>query len=149
MPNEVVYQRYLVTSIKEHGGFALKMSNAYMVGIPDLLLKCRDWPQPQIWEVKREQDVKWVLERSPPRPVRLDTTQLQRKTLRDMGEAGIQVAILLILPGPGRSVTVALTRDIAQTHMLPQEFNRCHYEKTLKQTWHDAVMQLNQLVPPK
>ena len=147
MPGEIIYQRYIVQSVNQSGGYAVKLSNKMLAGIPDLLIKCLEWTQPQIWEVKKA-DLPWVVKQWPPRAFLIGVTELQQKTLRDMRKAGVQVAILMILPGPGRSVTLTLTRDLTQTHLSPEEFTRCHYIKTLNATWHEAVLSLNQRCPP-
>lgn len=147
MPGEIIYQRYIVQSVNLSGGYAVKLSNKVMSGIPDLLIKCLEWTNPQIWEVKRSEP-SWVEQKALPRPISIGVTELQRKTLRDMRKAGIQVAILMVLPGPGRSVTLVLTRDLTQTHIQPEEFMQCHHVKTLNTTWNDAILGLNQKCPP-
>lgn len=150
MPDEIIYQRYIVKSVNQNGGYAVKLSNKVMSGIPDLLLKCKVWTQPQIWEVKRV-ECSWlsVMGEADPRPIRIGTTPLQDKTLRDMNSAGVHAAILVILPGPGRCVTLALTRAFGQTHISTGEFIKCHYTKTLAVDWHTAIIQLNALNPPE
>jgi hypothetical protein len=137
MAAEILYQRYIVTAFNEAGGYALKMSNAFMSGIPDLLLKSPAWPQPQIWEVKKANLTR-----------RVNTTPLQRQTLRSMKDSGIQVGILLILPTAGRDVILALTRDPEQTIILREQFSSCHYVRKLGENWHEAIVNLNMLVPP-
>lgn len=147
MPHEVVYQKYMIDGVDEMGGYGLKMSNAFLAGVPDMLLKLPAWGQPQIWEAKKE-TYQWIKVGGLPQPILINTTPLQKKTLRDMRKSGIQVAVIVILPGPGRSVTLALTRDIDQRQIQREEFNRCHYVRSLGEPWGQAILRLNELVPP-
>ena len=36
MPDELSYQRLIITVVKDHGGFAFKSSNRFLVGVADL-----------------------------------------------------------------------------------------------------------------
>src|SRR6185312_12383623 len=49
--NELGIQRLLVEACITQGGFAHKMSNRFLVGVPDLFVKMPDWPT-TIVEVK-------------------------------------------------------------------------------------------------
>lgn len=142
MPDELHYQRVIVTNVKQYGGYAMKLSHAYLAGIPDLLLKLREWDQPEVWEVKR------VAVTNPARSIiTINTTVLQRQTLDDMRKSGMRVGILVILPSAGRHVTLALTRNPRQEYIMPKEFETCHCVKTLNDTWTQTILRLSQLVP--
>lgn len=50
--NELGLQRLVLSSVKKKGGFGIKMSNRFLVGIPDLLLQLQGYPT-TIWEAKK------------------------------------------------------------------------------------------------
>jgi hypothetical protein len=139
MPDELHYQSEIVKAVNHSGGYALKISHRYLAGVPDLLLKPKEWTHPQFWEVKRD-DLP-----VPFRPLRIKATPLQRKTLRDMKSAGLQVGILVVLTSTGRSVTLALTRDPDQQHF--GSLDGCQYIRRLAEPWDEAIKALNALVP--
>lgn len=52
--NELKLQRLVVDAVTQHGGFAFKMSNRFLAGIPDLFVQIPAYPT-SIWEVKISQ----------------------------------------------------------------------------------------------
>lgn len=51
--NELDAQRLVIESVHSHGGFAVKLSHRFMVGVSDLLVQIPDLPT-GLWEVKMD-----------------------------------------------------------------------------------------------
>lgn len=101
MPNELYYQTEIVKSVRAAGGYAEKLSHRFKVGIPDLFVKWRAERDPAVIEVKKLEGVN----RDGSFPI--DTTPLQRKSLRDMRAAGLRVGVLVVIAqGPGKALMV-------------------------------------------
>ncbi len=79
--NELQAQKLVIDAVREYGGAGWKLSNRFLVGIPDLLL-CLPLQTVGIWEVK--------IGDMPKRDnhVKLAITPLQEKTLNDLHNAG-------------------------------------------------------------
>lgn len=99
MPNELRLQSLVVRAVNSHGGFAFKLSNRFLVGVPDLLIHLPNTGT-GIWEVKscemgklREQFT-------------LKVTPLQDKFLRVMSKAGGTCGVISFIE-IGRDVFMA------------------------------------------
>ena len=79
MLKEVDLQAKVKDAIIEMGGFSMKMSNRFLIGVPDLLCKLPNYPT-SFWEVKR---VPFIREK-----IKADATLNQKKWLRDFERAG-------------------------------------------------------------
>jgi hypothetical protein len=80
--NELGYQKLVIDAVKSDGGFAFKLSNRFLSGIPDLLVQLPGLST-HLWEVKLSR---------PNRPSQV--TPLQRQTLLDYYEAGGKGGVL-------------------------------------------------------
>ena len=85
--NELGMQAMIVEAIKAHGGFAQKLSNRFLVGVVDLLIKLPEYPA-GVLEVKqrdlpKDTNLKW----------KLDVTGPQTRFLRDAWNAGMPSGI--------------------------------------------------------
>lgn len=87
---ELRYQKQIVDGIKADGGFAFKMSNKFLVGVPDLFVKPRNWDA-HIFEVKQQ-----VLPKIT-RKVLVTMTALQAGFLRNLHDAGFPCGCISIL----------------------------------------------------
>lgn len=79
---EKKFQTLLCDAVRAQGGYALKMSNQFMVGIPDLHLKVPGLPDAFI-ECKTDQ-----LRVSDDAKIQLDLTEMQRLDIRKRQAAG-------------------------------------------------------------
>lgn len=74
---EIDLQSKCIAAIRELGGFSQKMSNRFLIGVPDLLCQLPDFPT-SFWEVKRRATVYQNPDPSPK----------QKLWLRDFTRAG-------------------------------------------------------------
>lgn len=119
---ELPFQSKLIQAVKEEGGWGRKLSNRFIIGMPDLLLKLPCYVSPFLVEVKMV-----VL------PVRLDDqlkvalTALQGQTLLEWRRAGGSGGALICYQEPGRGGGKQILAY--RTHETPptkQEFlNQC------------------------
>jgi hypothetical protein len=79
--NELRLQRKLIEKAKAEGGFAMKMSHKFMIGVPDLIIQLPHHPTAFV-EVKILKYKNW------PEQVRLKMTAQQRKFLKRLQKAG-------------------------------------------------------------
>lgn len=79
--NELQLQRLVIQAAKSVGGTGWKLSNKFLVGVPDLLI-CLPGQPISIWEAKLNDKPLVVTE------VTLKLTPLQEKTLSDLDNAG-------------------------------------------------------------
>lgn len=79
--NELAAQRLVIQAVKSVGGTGWKLSNKFLIGVPDLLL-CLPGQAVGIWEVKISDRPKTVDQ------ITLKLTPLQDKTLGDLAKAG-------------------------------------------------------------
>lgn len=93
--NELQSQKLIVDAIRQGGGFAIKLSHRFLVGVPDLMLQLPKWGT-SLWEVKI-QDAK----SSGIAAVKM--TPLQYQFLRDYAEAGGRCGLVSILRTPGET----------------------------------------------
>lgn len=85
---ETEAQKIVVKAVEAEGGYALKMSNRFLVGIPDLLIKLPTIPamilEAKIQHFKRPDNHKFTLA----------ATALQDRELRNMRSAGMITGML-------------------------------------------------------
>lgn len=74
--NELAMQKLVVDAIKDDGGFAMKLSNRFMVGVVDLLVKPKNRTSSAVLEVKQR-----PLPSDPSREFVLEVTTPQKKFL--------------------------------------------------------------------
>ncbi len=87
MANELSMQALIVDAVNASGGFARKLSNMYLVGVADLLVKLPDYPA-GVLEVKqrdlpKDKNLTW----------KLDVTGPQTRFLRDAHAAGMPAGV--------------------------------------------------------
>ncbi len=85
--NELGMQALIVDAVNGSGGFARKLSNRFLVGVVDLLVKLPDYPA-GVLEVKqrdlpRDNNLTW----------KLDVTGPQQRFLRDAHGAGMPAGV--------------------------------------------------------
>lgn len=99
---ETDFQKVVMDAVRAEGGYGLKLSNKFLVGVPDLLIKAPGFPT-TILEAKQE---KW-----PVRPETLlkpDVTALQAKHLREANGAGICTGVISFTHGKSNWYGVAV-----------------------------------------
>lgn len=96
MPDELYYQRQIIKDFKQiwPNGYAMKMSHKMLGGIPDLMLKTPFHPLLMV-------EVKLIKEVPKSGRIKIAATPLQRKTMEDMAEAGINCQVWLVLENLG------------------------------------------------
>lgn len=116
--SELQRQTDVITVVKDMGGHAYKSSNAWLVGVCDLVVKVPYKPVAFL-EAK--------LNDAPKRSAffRLGLTSIQEKFLRDMDAAGAYAGVISFVQGPGKrdkSVRIIpfgqLERDFAGKHVI-------------------------------
>lgn len=90
---EIDYQRLVIDVVKDHGGFAFKSSNRFLVGVADLYVKVPEYPGVFL---EAKLDKMPILKST----VSLDTTIKQRHFLRDAYEAGTPAGVISFIRGP-------------------------------------------------
>ena len=125
---ELDIQRFLYQSLREDGGFGMKMSSQLYAGIPDLLLQHRKvgtW----LVEIKYIPDLAWEALRIP-----IKTTVLQKHTLQEFQDAGGKSAVIVVgRDKPNNCYHLLYTKDIGMGH-----FNRGweqHMSKHIGNKW--------------
>lgn len=101
MPAELYHQRTIIEDAKKISNltFAVKLSHRFMSGIPDLLLSVPGY-QPTFVEVKKV-DGNWHKN-----TIKVNTTPLQRATMKAMTDSGLRVEVWVAI------------EDGADTYML-------------------------------
>lgn len=90
---ETEWQTELVGTVNEHGGFGRKLSNRFLVGVPDLLLQVSRFPT-QITEVKLAKRVKLTNGND---VIKLEVTGPQARFLTEFDETGGHSSVLSIV----------------------------------------------------
>lgn len=138
MPLEVDYQKLICDVVKEAGGFGKKLSNRFLVGVPDLLLLHPDWT-PGIYEVK--------LNKKPIRKdiVNLEVTVPQENFLRAIEPMNMIAAVFSILRD-GNDFGVAIKTitcfDKRRIQIAVNDYIWKHYADRKAIIWH-ALWQFN------
>ena len=89
---EINFQSHLITAAKSAGGYGLKMANAYMAGIPDLMIKLPAYSVTIIeCKIIRVKEIKMG------RSYANQITPIQATILGDMEEAGIVVGLVVLI----------------------------------------------------
>lgn len=86
---ELDAQKHVVDAVEAEGGYALKMSHRFLIGIPDLLVKLPGRPA-MILEAKVHECMVY----RPDSEFKLEATALQERELRMMEGAGLITGIL-------------------------------------------------------
>lgn len=94
---EIDAQSMVVDLVRSRGGAAHKMSNRFLVGVADLLVKPRVYPAAVV-EVKLSHYVKELESHT----FMLDVTALQWKFLQDYRNAGMRAGVLSFIEIGGR-----------------------------------------------
>ena len=101
MSIELRYQKQIVDDVKffDRRSYAIKMSNRFIAGIPDLLIKVPDY---EILFV----EVKYTVLPKTSSTVLVETTAIQKRTLKVMAGAGLAVAVWVFVD-VGKSTGIA------------------------------------------
>lgn len=91
MKHETALQTDLIHAAEAEGGYGLKLSNRFTIGVLDLLIQLPGQCT-RIIECKRA-----VLPVRPTTPIKVELEVLQRRTLRDLQKAGAFAGWCLIL----------------------------------------------------
>lgn len=140
MPVETDYQGDIVKAVKAEGGYGVKMSNRFLIGVPDLYLKPLGLPS-MLVEVK-------LLTAYPVMDdsiMRVELTALQRSSLLDhQGSGGVSGWLLLVKAKTG-VIDMLACRDIDR-RFLKKEFVQICSRKTPQTGWWQPLQrQLNRL----
>lgn len=92
MTKEVQYQTKIVKAITDQGGFAMKMSHRFLVGVPDLLIKVSPQHLTLVLECKRV-----VVTAKKATHALVKITPLQFQTLEKMAKAGFVTGVAAIV----------------------------------------------------
>jgi hypothetical protein len=106
MSKELRYQTQILEDVKsfDRRSFAIKMSNRFLGGIPDLLIKVPDY---EIVFVEMKQ-----VDLSPKsKTIKVETKPIQKVTLKLMERAGISVAVWIVVSFDGTSGIARTTWD--------------------------------------
>ena len=138
MKDETAYQRDIIHAVEQLGGWGKKLSNRFLIGIPDLGITLRPFGT-TIVEVKK-------VDHSPTnsRAAQTGLTELQAINLRDIWKSGGNCGVILISPGgSGGAVKTWAYPGPADTY-TPREFHECHLLKTAKNPWVNLIPHLLQ-----
>lgn len=129
MKGELQYQADIVKGIEAMGGWAKKLSNRFLVGIPDLGMVVRPFGH-LIVEVKKVDHAPTTT-----REVDIGLTELQARNLRDIAGAGGNCGVLIIGPGPKRNSVKVWGYYGAPRTYNPKEFHECALVKSPSNPW--------------
>lgn len=112
MKKETQFQKDLIDEAARQGGYGIKMSNKFLAGVPDLLIKMPAWPSAVLVEMKKNAEVS----KNAPR-VLVGITALQMDHLRRANAAGIPSYVMSIMSLRGFPSTffVAVCRILDQS----------------------------------
>lgn len=88
---ETALQSLFCEAVRDHKGFAEKLSNRFMIGVPDLVVKIPDFPTAFV-EVKQREGVPW-------QDFKLEVTKLQDDWLTRAQEAGTVALVASFVQG--------------------------------------------------
>lgn len=101
---ETKLQKFLVDEVRDSGGFAHKMSNRFLIGVPDLLIKLPNSPATFL-ETKQHT---FNNRDAAPAKFWLRVTPLQAKFLRDANAAGVPGLVGSFVQFKGRTINDVL-----------------------------------------
>lgn len=140
MKDETAYQRDIIKAVQDMGGWGKKLSNKFVVGIPDLGITLRPFGT-VIVEVKKVDHASTTN-----RPTLTGLTELQSINLRDIWKSGGSCGVLLLAPGgPSGAIKTWAYPGPAETY-IPQEFHACALLKTVKNPWTSLIPHLLGLI---
>lgn len=116
--NELAMQALVVKTVNDAGGFAMKLSHRFLVGVPDLLVKLGP-TQAGVLEVKRH-DLSPIGVRAN-MPFRLDVTPAQRRYLRDADRGGMPSGVMSFIQ-TGRGASSLLLQVLTFREAEQQEY---------------------------
>lgn len=129
MKSEVDHQGDIVKAVKRLGGWGKKLSNRFLIGIPDLGIVIRPYGH-FIIEVKMVEHAATTN-----RPVNTGLTDLQAINLRDIAASGGNCGVLLICKTATRgNHKVWGYYGPAETYN-PKEFHECAMTKSATNPW--------------
>lgn len=102
--NELAAQKLIIDAVRSVGGAGWKLSNRFLVGVPDLLL-CLPRQPIGVWEVK-------ISDRKKSDMLTLKITPLQEKTLNDLHNAGGYCGVISFLRDGSKLFMNAYTWDV-------------------------------------
>lgn len=117
--NELEMQKLVVDDTCDNGGFAQKLSNQFIRGIADLLVKRPAYPA-GVLEVKQRTKPK-----SMDLVFELDVTFLQKKHLRECWDAGMPAGVISFLETP-RKGAAGLYMEICTFREIEDKQYRVH-----------------------
>lgn len=133
MKDETSYQHDIIKAVVALGGWGKKLSNRFLIGIPDLGIVLRPFGQ-MIIEVKKVEHAA-----STNRPVNTGLTDLQSINLRDIAKSGGNCGVLLLAPGDKRgTLKVGGYFGPAETY-IPKEFHECALIKSPTNRWENLL----------
>lgn len=119
--NELGYQRLILKSIIEAGGAGWKLSNRFLIGVPDLLIQDPEMGA-SLWEVK-----KTTFPYDLSCQVKFKVTKIQLDTLVQWGRAGGSGGVIVIATrGKDAFINVFPTRSIGDTIVRVSAFEFDH-----------------------
>lgn len=125
--NELALQKDVVDLVKNRDGFGLKMSNRFLVGVADLLIKLPNWPA-MVIEVK--------LNKKPLRPgtVLLNLQVAQYNFLERTNTANMPCGVLSFMGASKRDLWVQFQpfSDLVRNDALKVVFHTENYQRLQK-----------------
>lgn len=112
MVAETDIQRQLINSAEETGGYGLKLSNRFIVGVPDLILAMPIPPMYSFIEMKKDD---WPKTSD---VVTWGVTKIQENTLVTMQNAGLRAAMGIAIKHPEMGWTAWFTKHITTKCMV-------------------------------
>lgn len=110
--NEREFQRCLVQESERAGGYAFKMSNRFMVGVPDLFIKIPDFPV-VLLECKMGRPVRNVHYPSSRFTSSTGVTAQQARHLKRAQQAGVAAGWAVCVPGESGNCKIYVSVDVS------------------------------------
>lgn len=117
--NELAMQALVVKTVNDAGGFAMKLSHRFLVGVPDTLVKLPGFVAAGLLEVKRH-DLSPMGVRAN-MSFKLDVTIAQRRYLRDAAQADMPSGVMSFIQ-TGRGAGSLLLRVLTFRDAVDQEY---------------------------
>lgn len=133
MPVETDYQKHILDVIIAEGGYGIKLSNRFLVGIPDLFIKPLH-AVASLVEVKLQKGYPV----NPDTPIHVNITALQRHHLMQYSKAGGISGWIMIVSG-ATGIVHMLGSPRIDWRPTKREFMQCAVTKTPQTGWEMPV----------
>lgn len=135
MPSELYFQKQLINAAVEMDGYGQKLSNRFIVGVPDLLLQVPGW-RTTLVEAKQHFFV------PNPKIIHIDLTKIQEDRLKRHTRSGGDAGWAMVAHSKDGQKWVMASRNLSILTFDANEYkaNSCHMQRN--EPWTKALKYL-------